>query len=323
MASQRRRLGVPILRCLAEEWTVPVLRELSAGSLRPSELEERLPRAPHAALTRVLRELRSSDVVVRRRSGGLSPQADYALTEGGRALLAIPDAAERWARNWSPLDSGRRPAGRLALRLTADETTRTILLALADGPLRPGELDEHLPQIGRSAARERLSQLHVAGILARVELDGCARYTLTPSARRLSLIEMLGGRWERQWGQGEANDNGDLPGLLQLLAPVVQIPEPVEGVCQLRFASESSEQDIYLVADRGRLAVVLAASGPPAPPEAAGWAPPEAWYEALLHRRLAGLSTSGDLGLISSVLAGVSAALVSDSPRLASNIKVS
>ena len=69
MAPYGGQLGVSILRCLAEEWTLPVLYELSAGALRPSEIEERLPRAPHAALTRRLRELLVHDVVVRRRSG--------------------------------------------------------------------------------------------------------------------------------------------------------------------------------------------------------------------------------------------------------------
>jgi DNA-binding HxlR family transcriptional regulator len=321
MASQGGQLGAPILRCLAEEWTVPVLRELSAGSLRPSELEERLPRAPHAALTRRLRDLRISGVLIRERSGGLSPQAEYTLSDSGRALMAIPEAAERWGRNWSRLDSGRRPAARLALRLTADEKTRTILLALADGPLRPAALDERLPQIGRSAARDRVSQLHAAGILKPVELDGHPRSSLTPNARRLALIGMLAARWERQWPQeGEGTDSDDLPGLLRLLAPVVQIPEPVAGVCQLRIASDEPGQDVYLVADRGRLTALQAVS---APPEAVGWAPPEAWYDALLHRRLAGIRTSGDVGLIASVLASVANTLASEGPGLLPNIKSS
>jgi len=300
---------------------VPVLRELSAGSLRPSELEERLPRAAHAALTRRLRDLRTNGVLIRERSSGLSPQAEYTLSDGGRALMAIPEAAERWARNWSRLDSGRRPAARLALRLTADEKTRTILLALADGPLRPAKLDEQLLQIGRSAARERVSQLHVAGILKRVELDGHPCYSLTPSARRLALIGMLAARWERQWARDRgAADSGDLPGLLRLVAPVVQIPEPVSGVCQLHIAAEEPGQYVYLVADRGRLAAPQAAS---APPKAVGWAPPEAWYDALLHRRLTGIRTSGDVGLIASVLASVASTLASDSPDLPPNIKSS
>jgi DNA-binding HxlR family transcriptional regulator len=215
-------------------------------------------------------------------------------------------AAERWARNWSPPDSGRRPAGRLALQLTADETTRTILLTLADGPLRPVELDEQLPQIGRSAARDRLSRLDVAGILTRVHLDGHRHYGLTPSARHLSLIGMLAAQWEWKWASQASS--GDLPGLLRLLAPVVRTPEPVAGVCRLRFVSDPLGQDIYLVADHGRLAALQAAS---TPPEAAAWAPPQAWCDALLYEHLSGISTSGNVTLMATILASVTSTLLS------------
>jgi DNA-binding HxlR family transcriptional regulator len=302
------QLGAPILRSLAEEWTVPILRELSVGSLRPSELEERLPRAPHAALTRRLSELRSSGVVIRQRTGGLSPQADYSLSDSGRALMAIPDAAERWARNWSPLDSGRRPAGRLALRLTADERTRSILLSLADGPLRPAKLEERLPQIGRSAIRERLGQLEQVGILTRTDLDGHSEYSLTPSARRLSLTVMLAGHWERQWTRdGDESDSGDPFSLLRLLAPLVKTPVLVAGVCRLHCLSRGSGDDIYLVAKHGQLAVTKTAS---MPPQALGWASPESWYDALLHEHLGSIKTSGNAGLMESLLGNVTAALV-------------
>jgi DNA-binding HxlR family transcriptional regulator len=333
MATQSGQLGVSILRCLSEEWTIPVLRELEAGSLRPSELDEHLPRVAHAALTRLLRDLRAHGVVRRRRSGGLSPQADYTLSESAPALMAIAEAAERWARNCSPPDSGRRPATRLALRLTADEMTRAILLALADEPLSPARLDERLPQIGRSAARERLVQLERAGIVRRTNLNGPHR-SLTPSARRLSLIVILANRWERQWEQQDEQESygsSDIPGLLQLVAPVVQIPEPLAGVCQLRIATDppgqeatgqgtpepehkthapgldTPAQDVYLVAEQGRLAALRAAA---TPPHAAGMAPPEAWYDALLHKQLDGVRTSGNEALLAQVLESVSAALV-------------
>jgi DNA-binding HxlR family transcriptional regulator len=321
MATQGGQLGVSILRCLAEEWTVPVLRELEAGSLRPSELEEHLPRAVHAALTRRLRDLRTHGVVRRHRSGGLSPRADYALSESAPALIAIAEAAERWARNCSPPDSGRRPAAKLALRLTADEMTRAILLALADEPLPPAKLDMRLPQIGRSAARERLRQLERAGIIRRADLNGRPHCSLTPSARRLSLIVILADRWERQWEQQDKQESYSssdiIPGLLQLLAPVVKIPESIEGVCQLRIATDAPEekapgrdtsaQEVYLVAEQGRLAALRAAE---TPPHAAGVAPLEAWYDALLHKRLEGVRTKGDEALLAQVLESVSAVLV-------------
>jgi DNA-binding HxlR family transcriptional regulator len=302
-----RPLGVPILRYLAEEWTVPVLHELSSGPLRPIELEERLPRASHSAIMRTLRDLRASGTASGHRTGGLSPRADYVLTEAGRHLGDIPVAAERWARNWSPPDSGRRPAGRLALRLTADTTTRTILQSLADAPLPAIALDRHLARLRRTATRDRLVDLITAGILIRDDNHRQPHYALTPSARRLSLIAMLAEHWERQWTAEKATDSGDLPGLLRLLAPVVQTPKPIAGVCRLHIAATAAEHDIYIVADHGRLAALPAH---PNPPEAHGSAPPEAWCDALLHSRLAGISTSGNAALMATMLASVTSTLL-------------
>jgi DNA-binding HxlR family transcriptional regulator len=308
MAGQGRPLGVPVLQLLAEEWTVPILRELTTGPLRPTELEERLPRAPHSAIMRALRDLRASSAVSRHRTAGLSPRADYALTDAGHRLIDIPGAAERWARNWSPPDSGRRPAGRIALRLAADEPTRTILLSLASGPLRAIALDEQLPHPRRSATRDRLAQLIIAGILIRSDIDHQPHYALTPSARRLSLIGLLAGHWERRWTADMATDSGDLPGLLRLLAPVVQTPEFMAGVCRLHIATGAAEQDIYLVAEHGRLAAL---PGHAAPPEAQGSAPLEAWCDALLHSRLAGITTSGNAALMATMLTSITSTLLS------------
>jgi DNA-binding HxlR family transcriptional regulator len=307
-AGHRRPLGVPILQHLAEEWTVPILRELSTGPLRPTELEERLPRAPHSAIMRTLRDLRASCAASRHRTSDLSPRADYSLTDAGLHLIDLPVAAERWARKWSPPDSGRRPAGRLALRLTADEPTRTILLSLADGPLPAIALDKQLPHTQRTATRDRLAELIIAGILIRNDIDRQPHYALTPSARRLSLIGLLAGHWELQWTAEMATDSGDLPGLLRLLAPVVQTPEPIVGVCRVHIATGTVAQDIYLVADHGRLAALPAYT---APPEAQGSAPLEAWCDALLHSRLAGITTSGNATLMATMLASITSTLIS------------
>jgi DNA-binding HxlR family transcriptional regulator len=307
-AGQGRPLGVPILEHLAEEWTVPILRELSIGSLRPTELDERLPRAPHSAVMRALRDLLASGAVSRHRTGGLSPRADYTLTDAGRRLIDVPAAAERWGRTWSPPDSGRRPAARLALRLVADEPTRTLLLSLADGPLPAIVLDKRLPSPQRSATRDRLAQLIIAGILVRSDIGHQPRYTLTSSARRLPLIGLLGGHWERRWTPGIDTDSGDLPGLLRLLAPIVQTPEPIAGICRLHIAAGTREQDIYLVADHGRLAALPAPTA--AQPEAVGSGPLEAWCDALLHNRLAGITTSGNVALVTTMLASITDTLL-------------
>jgi DNA-binding HxlR family transcriptional regulator len=197
--------------------------------------------------------------------------------------------------------------GTWVLGVLADEANRAILLALADGPLRPIEIDRHLPGLARSATRRRLSYLLADGILTRTHHGRQVRYALGPGARHLGLITTLAGRWEWKWS--EPPSTGDIPGLLHLLAPVARIPEPLSGVCRVHIdASGTDPEDIYLRAQAGTLIALRAA--PEDPPHAVGHAPPKAWCDALVERNPTGIMTSGNTGLMIGVLMSVSTALV-------------
>jgi DNA-binding HxlR family transcriptional regulator len=198
MIAEGDRLKGSILRLLAEGSTIEILKELSEGPLRPVELEQRLPDVAHSALVRQLGELARRGLVTHERIMGLPTRAYYSLADPGRALLGIPDAAERWERQWSaPARPG--PAGTRALRLLADERAMAIVQALAAEPLRPIELERRLPDVSRAATRRRLGSLVLGGILARTGDAGPVRYTLTPGARRLEEIAGLTTQWEWQW----------------------------------------------------------------------------------------------------------------------------
>ena len=162
------------------------------------ELEQRLPGVAHSGLVRQLGELAQRGLASHERIVGLPTRAYYSLADAGRALLRIPEAAERWERQWStPERLG--PPGTRALRLLADERAMAIVQALAAEPLRPIELERRLPDVSRAATRRRLGTLLLGGILARTDDEGPVRYTLTPSARRLGHIAVLTTQWEWQW----------------------------------------------------------------------------------------------------------------------------
>lgn len=306
MVRHDSQLGLATLRLLAERSSACLLRALADRPLQPSNLEGSLPDLPHSAVMRLLGELTRAGALARERVSAVPPRTFYNLTAAGRELLPIFEAGERWERRWSSLARQGEP-GTWAIGLVADTATRTILLALADGPLRPIEIDRYLPDLARSATRRRLSDLLAHGVLARSHQGQHVRYALTPAARRLGLISVLAGRWEWEWS--EPASAGDLPGLLRLLAPAVQLPEPLNGVCRVHIDARGADPaDVYLSAQAGELVALPAA--PSDPPNANGHAPPHVWCNALLNRNLSGIATSGNSALMLGVLMSVSAALV-------------
>ncbi|MGH2833428.1 MAG: winged helix-turn-helix transcriptional regulator [Solirubrobacteraceae bacterium] len=93
MCRERDDLGRPILKLLAEESTIAILWQLAAGPGRPSELQRRLLQVPRTRLMRRLEHLARRGVVVRERIAGVLPRAEYGLTDPGRKLLEIVEAA--------------------------------------------------------------------------------------------------------------------------------------------------------------------------------------------------------------------------------------
>ncbi len=200
MATDDGQPGVSTIQLLAEKSTVQVMRGLTGGPLRPSELEQLLPGVAHSALMHRLAGLAQKGAVTHERIAGVPPRAYYSLADAGRALLQIPEASERWEQCWSSQAPRGYPRA-WALRLLADERARAIMRALADKPLRPTGLERRLPGFGRSATRWRLSQLLRDGILTRTNDGDQVHYGLTTAARQLGLIATLAARWEQEWSK--------------------------------------------------------------------------------------------------------------------------
>jgi DNA-binding HxlR family transcriptional regulator len=298
-------LGESTLQLLADTGTLEIVSKLVEGPLRPGELEKQVD-LPHSGLMRRLRSLVQAGAVARARRQASPPTAYYSLTEAGHELLAIPELATRWERNWRPANGWRRPSGAWALQQIADRRTHAVMMALADGPLRPTELERQLPGLGHSAVIRRLGQLVENGIVVRCPaLDGRRRvhYRLTDEARRLGLLVILAARWEWQWARPQdPTVTGDLAGLLHILAPLAAVPEVLRGTCRLLFEGEGAPpgSGVDLVAGAGR----IVALGEPAtdPPAAQGRATPQQWCESLFAGRLLGIVVSGDRELLATVL---------------------
>ena len=206
--AERDELGLRTLRLLAEDWMVSVLTGLAGGPIRPGQLERSLPHAGHSVVIRRLHRLLEAELVSCEHRSGVPPhpgttavprRAYYSLTDAGRTLVEVTSEADRWERTWCPELERGAPPGIFALGLSANQRTRKIMLALADGPLAPRDIRTRLPDLRSSTLRRRLSNLVLGGLLERHERERVQRYGLTARARDLAMVAMLAGRWEWQW----------------------------------------------------------------------------------------------------------------------------
>lgn len=82
------------MELLDERWTVLVVRELLMGSQRFNELKRGVPRMSPTLLSRRLRQLVASGVVVR------TPDGRYLPTAAGTELLPVVEALGVWGARW-------------------------------------------------------------------------------------------------------------------------------------------------------------------------------------------------------------------------------
>jgi DNA-binding HxlR family transcriptional regulator len=96
---RRRKIdGCPIagaLQLIGDKWTMLVVRDLSAGPKRTTELLEDLHPISSRTLMGRLREMEQDELILRNNYGGLPRRVEYELTERGRRLTPLLDALMR------------------------------------------------------------------------------------------------------------------------------------------------------------------------------------------------------------------------------------
>ena len=84
-----------------ERWTALVLRELSWGSTRFSEIQRGVPLMSPTLLSRRLKQLEAEGIVERRQSGTGRRGASYHLTPAGQEFVPVVEALGVWGQRWS------------------------------------------------------------------------------------------------------------------------------------------------------------------------------------------------------------------------------
>ena len=93
----------PVTACaeiLSGKWTILLIRDLSEGRTRFSELERSLEGISPRTLSLRLRALEEQGIVERKTYPEVPPRVEYSLTEKGRALVPIIEDMRTYGREW-------------------------------------------------------------------------------------------------------------------------------------------------------------------------------------------------------------------------------
>ncbi|KAF1722629.1 winged helix-turn-helix transcriptional regulator [Pseudoxanthomonas wuyuanensis] len=98
-----------VLDRLGDRWTVLVLHELAAGTLRFSELRKRIADISPRMLAQTLRHLEQDGLVKRDVFPTVPPRVDYTLTALGTSFFERVEMLARWAaENHEAVKAARR-----------------------------------------------------------------------------------------------------------------------------------------------------------------------------------------------------------------------
>jgi DNA-binding HxlR family transcriptional regulator len=102
------RVVCPVARTaeiISGKWTLLIIRDLTYGTKRFSELERSLEGISPKTLSERLSALEREGVLSRRTYAEVPPKVEYSLTEKGHALAGVIDAMRSYGNTW--LDCGQ------------------------------------------------------------------------------------------------------------------------------------------------------------------------------------------------------------------------
>ena len=110
-AAVEEKVVCPVARTaeiISGKWTILIIRDLTTGTKRFSELERSLAGISPKTLSERLTVLEREGILHRRTYAEVPPKVEYSLTEKGQALLNVINAMRSYGTRW--LDCGCQPA---------------------------------------------------------------------------------------------------------------------------------------------------------------------------------------------------------------------
>jgi len=294
------------LSLLGQEGLRGVLHALAQGPRSRAQLSRALGVSERTIATR-LRLLQERGALTGAASGGRNGCRLFLLAPAGRQALAI-DA--ELSRAYGRMVAEGIDAAGLQTLAQGGVQARRLGRALLERPATFSELAARLPEIPRSTLSRTLALMVRSGLVRR-EGTGRrnARYSPAPQLHHLAraAVMLAAWRWRHRPGQALALQ-GDLHGLLCLLASRLRPPAGLVGLCRLSQppAGGRSWPDVLVALGGGRAQVVSVAFAPAREAHLHGTG--LAWCQALLEG--AGpLTIEGDRELARGLLGALAAAL--------------
>ena len=102
-------LAREIFSDVANKWAFLIIEFLGQGTLRFSELRDKVGGISHKMLTQNLRMLERNGLVVRTVHPTVPPKVEYSLTEAGESLRAVVDGMCGWTQRFlDHIETSRR-----------------------------------------------------------------------------------------------------------------------------------------------------------------------------------------------------------------------
>ncbi|MGA5704540.1 winged helix-turn-helix transcriptional regulator [Peterkaempfera bronchialis] len=193
---------------ISTRWSTRVLRSLRAsGPLRPAGIVDASPVIPAGSLHKVTALLEGAGAITRVQIPG-SRRYELALTDAGRALGPVHDAALAWADRHLVGREGLAEPEAIddAVGLFASPFTGAVLFELvASEPLSVPQLAERLPVEGAGVLHHRLSVLAERGLISRSGTPRSYRWAISGAGMRTgAMVRELSG-WAERYLPGAAH----------------------------------------------------------------------------------------------------------------------
>ncbi len=88
------------VQILANKWSIPIIRQLMEGPLRPSDLERNLKGLSAKTLAERLHDLKEWNIVSRHSFPEVPPRVEYSLTPLGKELQRVLDTLADYGKFW-------------------------------------------------------------------------------------------------------------------------------------------------------------------------------------------------------------------------------
>jgi len=256
-----------------------------------------------------------------------SPGKDYEVSQGGREMLAVAVALERWLESSGDeqLAYGSEK-GQQAIGLLAETWSTGIVHLLAREPHSFDELNNALSGLSRRALKRRLAGMEAANQIIAFPAGGESVIYMLSDWMRAGIAPLIvAARLERRDPtEGMAPiDALDVEAGFRMSLPLVTLPEELNGSCRLgiNLCEEDSEDGsgppnkltgVSARIEHGQVVSCEAGLDKAVDAWAAGTA--NEWLDTVIDPQAKALRTGGDAWLTKAVIAGLHQALFGE-PR--------